>query len=108
MNRNRVWLRFMLERIARLEACSAAGQAAFLSDELLQDAAVRNLQVLAEISTRLSGEMEREHRELCLQWLRALRNLLVHEPLSIDPQWLWDCLEHDVPVLRQAVETLLA
>jgi uncharacterized protein with HEPN domain len=107
MNRNRVWLHFMQERISRLDACLAAGQAVFFNDTLLQDAAVRNLQVLADASTRLSGEVLESHPELNWHWLYALRNMLVHEPLNVDPAWLWECLEFDLPLLRQALDAML-
>ncbi len=107
MNRNRVWLRFMQERCIRLDACFAAGQAVFLSDELLQDAVVRNLQVLAETSARLSFDLQQAHPELELAALHALRNMLVHEPLNIDPLWLWECLEYDLPRLRQVLDAAL-
>ena len=107
MNRNRVWLRFMRERLERLDACVSAGRAVFLSDVLLQDAAVRNLQVLANTSERISYDLLDRHPEVKWPWLHALRNMLVHEPLNIDPAWLWDCLEFDLPALRQALEALL-
>ncbi len=107
MNRNRVWLRLMQERVAHLDACYAAGQPVFLSDELMQDAAVRNLQVLAETSARLSYDLQLERPELCLHYLHALRNMLVHEPLNVDPAWLWDCLEFDLPLLRAALDEML-
>jgi uncharacterized protein with HEPN domain len=107
MNRDRVWLRFMRERLGRLDACAAAGRAVFLSDTVLQDAAVRNLQVLANTSERLSYDMLDRRPEVEWPWLHALRNMLVHEPLNVDPAWLWDCLELDLPALRAALDALL-
>jgi uncharacterized protein with HEPN domain len=107
VNRDRVWLKFMLERVARLERIHAAGGAAFIADALLQDAAARNLQVLADTSLRLSSGLLDAHPAVEWQSLHALRNLLVHEALSIEPRWLWDCLEQDLPALRQALEALL-
>jgi uncharacterized protein with HEPN domain len=107
MNRDRVWLKFMHERLSRLDACAAAGREVFLSDTMLQDAAVRNLQVLANTSERVSFELLDRHPEVEWQWLLTMRNMLVHEPLNVDPAWLWDCLEFDLPVLRQALDALL-
>jgi uncharacterized protein with HEPN domain len=106
MNRDRIWLRFMLERMEHLDECAAVGREVFLSDRLVQDAAVRNLQVLADVSERLPEDLLEQQPGAAWHALRALRNLLVHEPLNVDPVWLWECLEYDRPVLRQALEAL--
>lgn len=107
MNRNRVWLHYMQERLGRLDACVAAGRDVFLSDVLLQDAAVRNLQVLANTSERIAEELLERQPDVKWAWLLAMRNMLVHESHNVDPTWVWDCLESDLPLLRQALHALL-
>ena len=43
----------IVECIARIERYSSAGESQFYKDELIQDAVLRNLQVLAESSQRI-------------------------------------------------------
>jgi uncharacterized protein with HEPN domain len=47
---DRVYLRHILRCIARIEEYTAAGRESFFSSHLIQDGAIRNLQILAESS----------------------------------------------------------
>ena len=50
------YVNHIVECIARIERYSSAGESQFYKDELIQDAVLRNLQVLAESSQRLSAD----------------------------------------------------
>ena len=51
---DRVYLNHMLECIARVLKYCEGGEATFKQSQLIQDAVIRNLQVMAESSQRLS------------------------------------------------------
>jgi len=44
----RVYLAQILERIERIESYTAGGQATFLDDPMVQDAVIRNFEVIGE------------------------------------------------------------
>ena len=40
-------------------------------------------------------------------FMRAMRNRLVHVYFSVDPQIVWDTIQHDLPPLAQHLRSLL-
>ena len=74
----------------------------------IQDAVLRNLQVIAESTQRLSEEIKATQPEIEWRRIAAFRNVLVHNYLGIDIEKIWDVVQRDIPVLEQAVSRMLA
>ena len=72
-----------------------AAHEAFTKSSLIQDAVIRNLQILAEFAGRISPEHEALSPEVPWQQVRGFRNILVH----ID--FIWVILVDDLPVLAE-------
>jgi uncharacterized protein with HEPN domain len=58
---NRVYLEHIAECIRRVEINMASGRDAFMRSETLQDATLRNLQVMAESTQRLAEPLIASH-----------------------------------------------
>jgi uncharacterized protein with HEPN domain len=104
---DRVYLVHIRECIRRIEQYVVGGQAAFLSDPKTQDAVARNLQVLAESSTRLSATLLAQHPGIEWRAIRGFRNVLVHDYLGIDLERVWQIVERDLPPLKVAIGRML-
>jgi uncharacterized protein with HEPN domain len=104
---DRLYLVHMSECIARIVQYTAAGEDAFFSDTMVQDAVVRNLQTLAESSARLSSGLKARRPEVPWRSIAAFRNVVVHDYLGLDVRQIWEIVERDIPVLGQQVEDLL-
>jgi uncharacterized protein with HEPN domain len=104
----RVYLKHILDCIRRIERNVSSGKDAFFTTEVLQDAILRNLQVMAESTQRLPESVKAEYPEI--EWARiaAFRNLLVHDYLGIDVERVWEIIHRDVPGLKAAVLSALA
>ncbi|MEW6220827.1 MAG: HepT-like ribonuclease domain-containing protein [Thermodesulfobacteriota bacterium] len=93
------------ERIARIE--SSVGQIdqdTFLLSPLIQDAVLKNLQVLAESFQRLSESFKRAHPQVEWHKIAGLWNILVHDYLGIDLDIVWNILAEELLVLKAAVD----
>ena len=75
----------------------------FLESTLIQDAVLRNLQVLAESTQRISSEFKEENSEIEWYKIAGLRNILVHDYLGIDLETVWNVIESYLPKLRKVV-----
>ncbi|MEK6629819.1 MAG: HepT-like ribonuclease domain-containing protein [Acidobacteriota bacterium] len=108
MKDDRVYLQHILRCIARIEVYTTAGRESFFGSSLIQDGVIRNLQILAESTQRLSEHV----KSVCVgvDWkaLAGFRNVLVHDYLGIDLEQVYRVVEQDVPNLRLACETVLA
>lgn len=93
------------ECIERVQAYTEGiDQNQFLASSLLQDAVLRNLQVLAESTQRLSDEFKTQHEEIEWHKISGLRNILVHDYLGIDIETVWMIVQNELSILKRAVE----
>ena len=79
-----VYLRHIMECIRRTEENTSAGYVAFMASHTLQDAVLRNLQILSESTQRLSEVLKATYPEINWPRIAAFRNVLVHNYLGID------------------------
>jgi len=104
---DRFYLRYILECIRRIEEDTASGIEPFRGSRTAQDAVVRNLQVLAESTQRLSDDLKARWPQV--EWARiaAFRNVLVHDYLGLDMERIWLVTQPEVPELEKSVELML-
>jgi uncharacterized protein with HEPN domain len=97
---NRVYLEHIAECIRRVENNMAGGRDAFMGSETLQDATLRNLQVMAESTQRLAEPLKASHTQADWKGLSGVHNVLTHGYLDIRLERVWTVLEQDLPTLR--------
>ena len=78
-----------------------------MDSSLIQDAIIRNLQVLSESTQRLSDAAKESMSEVDWFKIAGFRNVLVHDYLGIDIERVWNILEKDLPALKKAVQKML-
>lgn len=103
---DRLYLDHILESIERVGLATTGGRDAFLSQLLVNAAALRFLQTMAESTRRLSDQAKEMHPEVNWKRLSDFRNVLVHGYLSLDLELVWMHIEQDLPTLKEAALTL--
>ena len=107
MKDERLYLHHILECIGFVEDFTKEGKEFFLADRKTQDAVIRNLQILAESTTRLSGHLKALHSDLDWRAIAAFRNVVVHDYLGVNLQQVWRIVENALPDLKRTVEVIL-
>jgi len=108
MKDDRLYLIHIKECIERIESYTGnADKRKFLDSTLLQDAVIRNLQVLAESTQRLSDEAKESRQDIDWYKIAGFRNILVHDYLGLDLDTVWNIVANELPVLKKAVEEML-
>jgi len=103
-----LFVKHALDCIERILAYTEGGRAAFMSSGLIQDAVIRNLQVMCESVSRVSEDIRSEHPEIEWRGITGLRNILVHDYLGVDFELVWQVVESRLPDLKSRLEALLA
>ena len=105
------YLGHIAEAIERIERYTASiDQAAFERDELIQDAVIRNLEVIGEASrniTRDHPDFAATHPELPLSFAYEMRNVLAHGYFKIDLGIVWRTVQRALPGLREQIAALI-
>lgn len=107
MKDDRVYWGHILRCIARIEEYTVEGRDKFFASHLVQDGVIRNLQTLAESSRRLSEGRKALHPDVDWKGLAGFRNVLVHDYLGVDLEYVYRAVEHDIPRLKEACESAL-
>ncbi|MCC7101304.1 MAG: DUF86 domain-containing protein [Rubrivivax sp.] len=102
------FLSHIIEAIDRIEHYTAGlDEQAFLATPLVQDAVIRNLEIVGEAShgiERHAPEFAAAHPELPLSFAYQMRNAIAHGYSKVDLQVVWRTIKVDLPPLRQNVQ----
>ena len=104
---SRVYLAHILERIDRIVRYTQRGRDVFLADSLIQDAVVRNLEVIGEAAKRIPDEYRQVHPTIPWRSLAALRDVLIHQYEGVSLPEVWEVVEKHLPPVREVLVTLL-
>lgn len=108
MKDDRPYLADILQALQRVEQIGQRGREAFLGDWLLQDAAIRNFEIVGEAVKRVSEKLQAEHPEIPWADLAGFRDVLIHQYFRVDLKIVWELIEKRVAGLRGDVARLVA
>lgn len=91
---------------SRINEYTGGDRISFDSSRLVQDAVIRNLQILAESTQRLSEAIRATEPQIPWRELVGFRNVIVHGYLGIDLGAVWLVIEQDLPPLALAVDRM--
>ena len=99
----------MIEAIARIRRyVGRKGRAAFLGSPLLQDAVIRNIEVIGEAAGRVSREFAARHASIPWRDIAGMRHRLIHGYLTVNLETVWQVVKRDLPALERDLRALVA
>ena len=78
------------------------------SSRTLQDAILRNLQVLCESVTKIDRTYTEQHPGIDWKAIAGMRNVLVHDYFDVDFEAVWNVITLDPPPLTLVMRSILA
>ncbi|MBI3772155.1 MAG: DUF86 domain-containing protein [Gammaproteobacteria bacterium] len=69
---------------------SGKNEADFLSEELIQDAVIRNLEIIGEAATKPSPELKAQHTDIHWGEISGMRNRLIHGYITVTHEMVWN------------------
>ena len=82
----------------------------FLQTTLVQDAVVRNFEIIGEAAGNIARErpeLTATHSNMPWQVISVMRNRLAHGYFGVDFESVWAMAHDDLPPLRAQIETVL-
>jgi uncharacterized protein with HEPN domain len=102
------YLAHILESIERIQHyVTDIDELTFLDSKLIQDAVIRNFEILGEASNNIEKrypEFVRKHPELRLSSAYQMRNALAHGYFKIDFEVVWRTIQNDLPDFYKMVK----
>lgn len=103
-----IYLKHIHDAICKIETYTSGGRQIFLKRPMVQDAVIRNLEIIGEAVRNLPVELRHQHPSISWRSIRALRNVLIHEYFGVDLEIVWRVVNKRLPLLKRHVESLLA
>lgn len=102
------YLAHITEAIERIERYTAdLDEQAFLNNQLVQDAVIRNFEIIGEASNNIEKhyfEFAAAHPELPLSFAYQMRNAVAHGYFKVDFEIVWKTIHRDLPGLHAKIQ----
>lgn len=106
------YLGHILKAIERIDRYTAdMDEVAFLNSELVQDAVIRNIEIIGEAANniqRVAPEFAVRHDDIPWLVMYTMRNRVSHGYDKVDLEIVWKTVQSDLPRLYQQVQALVA
>jgi uncharacterized protein with HEPN domain len=79
----------------------------FVDNELIQDAVIRNFEIIGEASKNVSNEFREKYTSIPWKKMSGMRDILIHDYLGIDLYSVWETIEKDLPNLKIEILKIL-
>lgn len=79
---------------------------AFVQNELVYDAVLRNLELIGEAAGHIPSEAREAHPDIAWRMIVATRNRLIHAYLGIDSDTIWNLVDEHLPALVCRLEKM--
>ncbi len=109
---SREWKCYLQDMIKRSEKVLAytdkLNQEALLADDILYEATLHNIQLIAQAATHIPIDVQEDHPEIPWRAIIGTRNRLVHEYLSVSDSVVWSIIEEAIPSLLPQLRNLIS
>jgi uncharacterized protein with HEPN domain len=110
--RARDWLLHMIEAADRILAyTNGVLKEQFLADTMMQDAVVRNIEIIGEAANNLvesSPEIVQRYPSIPFAQIYGMRNRVAHGYFAVSMDMIWETVQTDIPELKNSLAALIA
>jgi len=99
-----IYLRHILDAVNTVEEyLQGVDEVKFKATRLLQDGAIRQIEIIGEAVRHISKDLRRTYPEIPWQDVAGMRDKLIHDYFGVDIEKVWLTTQEDLSVLKQQV-----
>lgn len=103
-----VYVGHLLDAIAKIEKyLEGVDEKSFLKNSLVQDAAVRQFEIIGEAAKNISPEFRKKNPQVPWSDMARTRDKLIHDYVGVDAEAIWATAEKNLPPLKKQLLELL-
>jgi uncharacterized protein with HEPN domain len=73
----------------------------FKTNEMAQDAIIRNIEIIGEASKKISKDTKQTYLKIPWKEITGMRDKLIHDYLGVDVTVVWMTIHQDIPMLKK-------
>ncbi len=103
-----VYLLHILDAIAKIESyLREVKEVKFLTDSLIQDGVIRQIEIIGEATKNLSSDLREKHPHIPWQDIAGMRDKLIHQYFGVDIETVWLTVKDDIPNIKDEVSKIV-
>ena len=103
-----VYIMHILDAMNKIEKyVKGIGHGDFVKNSLLQDAVIRELEIIGEAAKKLSADFREKYPDIPWKEMAGMRDKLIHEYFGVDLDAVWNTVEKDIPSLKGKINKII-
>jgi uncharacterized protein with HEPN domain len=103
-----VYLKHIRDSIHKIgQYTKGVSRSSFQKNGLVQDAVIRQIEIIGEASKRLSESIRTSNPDVPWDDITGMRNKLVHDYFGVDLEKVWLTVQTDIPTLKKRINKIL-
>ena len=78
----------------------------FNKNELIQDAVIRNIEIIGEATKKISSDLKSQYKEIPWKEMSGMRDKLIHDYFGVDVEVVWKTVKEDIPYLKSLIQNI--
>jgi len=78
----------------------------FKTNEMVQDAIIRNIEIIGEASKKISKDTKQTYYKIPWKEIAGMRDKLIHDYLGVDVTVVWKTIHQDIPTLEKLISEI--
>lgn len=74
---------------------------------MIQDAVIRNFEIIGEATKQLSNDFRNQHPPIEWKKISGMRDKLIHDYMGVDLPAIWSVVEHIIPNLELDIKEII-
>ncbi len=76
----------------------------FSGNKMVQDAVIRNFEIIGEATKKVSDDYKQVHFEVPWKAMSGMRDKLIHDYIGVDTAVIWKTIKEDLSPLKKKLE----
>lgn len=102
-----IYIEHILESINKIQRyVQNISKEEFINNDLLQDAVIRNFEIIGEASKKISPNLKLTYSMIPWREIAGMRDKLIHDYFGVDIEMIWITVNEDLPTLLLQIELI--